>query len=166
MICYGLAVLRAGQSPLRTPDPPSCLQSSYPKLAKRHFLFPLFSISCALFCSKLFYNSFAISSFRTLCRKHRGGYTPQESPHVFKCLRTLTRSGLWEGFVYPFPQTSRGAKSERPFATLPSASRWGSVVFQRETHSIPFLFIPLSEFFLLNERGYTLPPLIEPRKGS
>jgi hypothetical protein len=89
MMLYGLAVLRAGHSPLRAPDPPDCLHSSYSQPRKRHFLSPLFSISYALFCTKLFYNPFAINSFRTLCTKHPGWVHP---PRSASCFQALTNS--------------------------------------------------------------------------
>jgi hypothetical protein len=86
---YGLAVLRAGQSPLRLPDPPDCLHSSYSQPRKKHFLFPLFSISYALFCRSVFDNSFTIIFFRTLCKKHRGWVYPSG---FASCFQALTNS--------------------------------------------------------------------------
>jgi len=76
IMCYGLVVVRAGHLPLRSQDPPDCLHNSYLNPQKRHFLAHLFSISCALFCSRPFCNSFAIIFFRTLCKKHRGWVHP------------------------------------------------------------------------------------------
>jgi hypothetical protein len=90
-IWYGLAVLRAGQSPLRSPDRPDCLHSSYSQPRKRHFLSPLFSISCALFCRSVFDNSFTIILFRTLCKKHRGWVYPSGFASCFQALTNSCR---------------------------------------------------------------------------
>ena len=126
-----------GTRPPRTPDPPSCLQTSYLKLAKRHFLLPLFSISCTLFCSMEAEQPFSFQFFANSFHRH-GACTP-----------LVRRSGC--------------AGQARSFVVVPSTRRWRPVVFSRETPSIPFIFISLPGSFLLNEGGYVHPLL---QRGS
>jgi hypothetical protein len=146
-MAHGLAVLRVGQLPLRSPDPSDCLHSSYPKPQKQHFLSPLFSISCALFCSRPFCNSFAISSFRTLCAKHRGWvYPPQSAP----CFQGLTHSSKLDlERVYP-----RSAEIRPGQGIAPSSPAEGCV-------SLPFLhprvFTSLLRSFVCSSRPAALP---------
>jgi len=75
------------------------------------------------------------------------------------------------GFYLVYPECiQRGATHHSPLSYgsvprclcghphAPLSLRWNPVVFRRKTPSIPFLFMPLSVFFLHNEGGYTPTP--------
>ena len=123
IMCYGLVVVRAGQSPLRFPDPPDCLQTSYLQPRKPRFSPPFFSISCALFCRSVFDNSFTIKLFRTLGQKHRAWVHP---PEFASCFQELTH-------FYP----ERSVRGAFPLRT-------GCEAFDPSGHfPLPFLFSSL-----------------------
>jgi hypothetical protein len=89
-----------------------------------------------------------------------GGYTPKNLPLVFNHFRTLQNSAfpkLARRSSLARSCTRQAAEAGRP-VVVPLEPRWSSVVFPRKTLSISFPFMPLPDFFLHNEGGYTPHP--------
>jgi len=130
------------------------------------------SIFCSL-CFQSLARSFASSFFTTPLQSVRsalfhkntgGGYTSQNSLHVFNGLQTLQDSARRGSPRVYLP--SMGRRPARPAdsflrcvrAIPPLSCRWSPVVFQWETPFISFPFTPLPDYHPLNEGGYTHPP--------
>ena len=73
--------------------------SPFPTPYSLYPLFPLFSISCTLFCTHRNLNSFVFKSFRTLCTRHagvRGGGAGQSPFRLAQWLRANPASRVTE----------------------------------------------------------------------
>src|SRR5579863_2857439 len=144
---YGFGGLRAGRSPLRSPEPPNCLQTSYLQ-PQNNVSYPFSFQSLAHSFGNEISATRVLSKPSALFTQNTGGrYSPPRSAF---CFQAFSHSCAWDicssrlcASVSLWPSSCA--------VVAPSSSRWSPVVFPRKTHPISFLFISLPDSFLPTE---------------